>query len=149
MAITAINATSFWKRPGYLYHIPGLFTSPWPIPLDFLLALCISIFLWDGGLLLIGAPFSDSIFTIAIWTVVPLIMAYVFSRPLFDKRSFLRNIIVHSKFLSRPKVIVGVTHWNVDEQPYEYIKNTVWISQIDEWNEYERKRKALKRRGRK
>lgn len=118
--------TSFFNRELFLYSLGDISLSK-PVSLKKAGFFILGIVVWTIPLfLLIGIYFNP--FYFAFLASVPIVLALIGDKPLFDGRGIIDATKVTTKYLFSRKCYTDFTASNIDTNPEYFIEKEIWIS---------------------
>lgn len=113
--------TSFWNMERKLYAIYDV-TLPVPISLKVAGAFLATGIPWWGLMSVLNIPFGQ--FAV-MWIFPPVILGYIASKPIFQKKTFIAFLMSQANYLKEPKRLAGFRA--ID---YEFDKKHRFITKI-------------------
>lgn len=113
--------TNFWNMEKKLYAIYDV-SLPMPISLKVAGAFLATGIPWWGLLALLHISFADFVI---LWIFPPVILGYIASKPIFQKKTFFAFLISQVKYMNEPKQLAGFR--DID---YQYNKKYRFITKV-------------------
>ena len=96
--------TNFWNMEKKLYAIYDL-SLPVPISLRVVGAFLLTGLPWWGLMALLHIPFGSFI---VFWVLPPILLGYMASKPMFQKKTLMEFLISQATYFTQPKKLGGL-----------------------------------------
>ena len=121
-----LNMTSFFNRELFLYSLGDISLSK-PVSLKKAGFLFLGIALWSIPIVLIFG-FYFNLFYLALLLSVPVLIASIGDKPLFDGRGLIDAIRVTFRYIFSEKCYTDFTVTDIHKKPEYFVQKEIWIS---------------------
>lgn len=108
--------TNFWNMEKKLYTIYDV-TLPMPISLKVAGAFLVTGIPWWGLMILLQVPFGSFFM---FWLFPPVILGYLASKPIFQKKTLTQFLHSQIKYMFQPKRLSGLKEIGYGYQTYHF-----------------------------
>jgi len=118
--------TSFFNRELFLYSLGDISLSK-PVSLKKAMFLIVGIVIWTVPLVLVFGIYFN-VFYLAFLASVPVLLALVGDKPVFDGRTIIDAVRVTVRYLFAEKCYTDFTVSDIHKKPEFFIQKEIWIS---------------------